>query len=96
MLLRLDGDMYESCLDSIFNLYEFLSVGGYVIIDDWAIQSCRDAVNEFLKTHDLSPNIVKIDNISVWWKKEKEHDFKVNYDHYVKLKSKTDHPVVVN
>lgn len=95
-ILRLDGDMYESCLDSIFNLYEFLSVGGYVIIDDWNIPECNEAINEFLRTHSLVPNIVRIDKSAVYWKKEIGHNVKVDYDHYVGIKANSNRPVVVN
>ena len=43
-VLRLDGDMFESCLDILTNLYDKLSIGGYVIIDDWAGFACQPAV----------------------------------------------------
>ena len=33
-LIRLDGDMYESTTDALVNLYDRLSGGGYVVIDD--------------------------------------------------------------
>ncbi len=47
-LLRLDGDLYEStkvCLDC---LYSTVSPGGYVIIDDWNLAGCREAVFEMI------------------------------------------------
>ena len=28
-VLRIDGDMYESYMDILYNLYEFVPVGGY-------------------------------------------------------------------
>jgi len=31
---RLDGDMYESTVDVLYNLYDKLSIGGYVIMND--------------------------------------------------------------
>lgn len=34
-ILRLDGDMYESTMDGLNNLYSKLSVGGFVIVDDY-------------------------------------------------------------
>jgi hypothetical protein len=34
-ILRMDGDMYESYMDVLFNLYERVSVGGVVIVDDY-------------------------------------------------------------
>jgi predicted O-methyltransferase YrrM len=42
-LLRLDGDMYESTMDALQNLYPKLSPGGYCIIDDF-FGPCRLAV----------------------------------------------------
>lgn len=47
-LLRLDGDLYESTKVCLENLYPSVSVGGYVIIDDWNLQGCREAVFEYL------------------------------------------------
>ena len=45
---RLDGDMYESTIQALTSLYPKLSIGGYLIIDDyghWAGQ--KQAVDEF-------------------------------------------------
>lgn len=47
-ILRLDGDMYESTIVVLRNLYPKLSVGGYVIIDDYGmIPGCNKAVEDF-------------------------------------------------
>jgi O-methyltransferase len=47
-ILRLDSDLYESTKVSLEELYPKLSIGGYVIIDDYhAFPSCDRAVNEF-------------------------------------------------
>ena len=35
-VLRLDGDIYQSTWEALENLYPFLNVGGYVIVDDYA------------------------------------------------------------
>ena len=43
-ILRLDGDMYESCFDIINNLYDKLNVGGYLIDDDWHGFPCKIAL----------------------------------------------------
>jgi O-methyltransferase len=40
-LMRLDGDMYGSTMDALQLLYPRLSVGGYVIIDDYYLPNCR-------------------------------------------------------
>ena len=34
-LLRLDGDLYSSTMDSLNNLYKKVSKGGFVIVDDY-------------------------------------------------------------
>mmetsp|Transcript_24665 Transcript_24665/g.50025 ORF Transcript_24665/g.50025 Transcript_24665/m.50025 type:complete len:290 (+) Transcript_24665:69-938(+) len=33
-MLRIDADMYESVMDVLYNLYDLVSIGGYVICDD--------------------------------------------------------------
>lgn len=68
-LLRLDGDMYESTMDALVNLYHRLSPGGFVIIDDWNLPHCRKAVWDFLRARDLRPTIIVIDEFAVYWKK---------------------------
>lgn len=34
-LIRMDGDLYQSTWEALESLYPKLSVGGYVIVDDW-------------------------------------------------------------
>ncbi len=34
-ILRLDGDMYASTMDALEALYDRVSPGGYVIVDDY-------------------------------------------------------------
>lgn len=46
-LLRLDGDLYESTKVCLEHLYPKLSPGGWLIIDDFALSGCRDAVLEY-------------------------------------------------
>lgn len=48
-ILRLDTDFYESILHCLKNLYEKVTPGGVVIIDDYgAWQGAREAVDEFI------------------------------------------------
>lgn len=47
-LLRLDGDLYESTLICLQHLYPKLSKGGWCIADDYGLDGCREAVNQFL------------------------------------------------
>jgi len=60
-ILRLDGDMYESTMDSLSNLYHKLSVGGYCIIDDYNHKGCIAAVNDFRSQNDINEPIIKVD-----------------------------------
>lgn len=46
-LLRLDGDLYESTMVCLQELYPKVSVGGVVIIDDYGLKGCRKAVHEY-------------------------------------------------
>ena len=49
-IMRLDGDMYASTVDVLYNLYDKLSMGGYVIIDDWAAHfGAKKAVLDFME-----------------------------------------------
>ena len=70
-LIRLDGDMYGSTIDRLTNLYDRLSPGGFVIIDDYgALQNCRLAVHNFLDSRSLHPSITPVDDSCVWWRKD--------------------------
>ena len=41
-VLRLDGDMYESTMDALTALYGKVSIGGFIIVDDYGlIENCR-------------------------------------------------------
>jgi len=69
-ILRLDGDMYASTMDSLVNLYPKLSPGGYIIIDDYSeIATCSQAVDDFRRTHSITTPLTPIDSCAVYWKK---------------------------
>jgi O-methyltransferase len=69
-LLRLDGDMYESTMEALENLYDQLSPGGFVIIDDYgAIPACRSAVDDFRNARGILENLNIADWTGVWWRK---------------------------
>src|SRR5262245_11405840 len=70
-VIRLDGDMYGSTMDALINLYDRVSSGGFVIVDDYgALQNCRRAVNDFLSSRSLRPEIAPVDGSCVWWRKD--------------------------
>jgi O-methyltransferase len=69
-LLRLDGDLYESTMDALNALYGKVSVGGYIIVDDYnAVGSCKVAVQEFRETRQIKDELITIDDASVFWRK---------------------------
>ncbi len=68
-ILRLDGDLYGSTWEVLENLYGKLSKGGYLIIDDYYLPTCRAAVNDFRKKHDIKEPITPIDWTGIYWKK---------------------------
>ncbi len=71
-VLRLDGDMYESTMDALVNLYPKLSVGGYIIIDDYSwVEACKKAVTDYRRGHSIDEEIVEIDWTAVYWQKLK-------------------------
>lgn len=69
-VLRLDGDMYESTMDALANLYDKLSPGGFLIVDDYGVAPmCRAAVCDFRAERGISDAIVETDWTEVWWRK---------------------------
>jgi O-methyltransferase len=71
-ILRLDGDLYSSTMDSLVNLYDKVSDGGYVIVDDYGgWPACREAITDFLASRNLKPEILQIDWTGIYWKVKK-------------------------
>lgn len=71
-VLRLDGDYYESTMDALVHLYPKLSIGGYIIIDDYGhFPACAKAVNDYRNANSINEDIKWIDYTGVFWRKEK-------------------------
>jgi len=78
-VLRLDGDMYESTWEALTSLYPKLSVGGYVIIDDYkVIRGCRQAVDEYRGRLDIVDDIIDVDWGGVFWQRDSSANFIVS------------------
>ena len=58
-------------MTALVNLYPKLSVGGYLIIDDYNIPACRKAVADFRQERGIDEEIREIDWTGVFWKKRK-------------------------
>lgn len=68
-ILRLDGDMYESTMDALKALYEKVSPGGFVIVDDYFLTNCRQAITDFRAAHGVAEPLQEIDGNGVFWEK---------------------------
>ena len=66
--------MYESTVDVLYNLYDKLSIGGYLIMDDWSGFPSRTACEDFFKVHGINPEIIKFDNLAAYWNNTEELD----------------------
>lgn len=76
-VLRVDADLYESTKCCLENLWDQLSPGGRLIIDDYGgWQGCRKAVDEFFAARGIEPEFHKVDRLdfsgelsAVWCRK---------------------------
>lgn len=68
-VLRLDGDLYASTMDALTHLYPKVAPGGYVIVDDYVISSCREAIHDYRAAHGIEEPIQEIDGWSVYWRR---------------------------
>ena len=74
-VLRMDGDMYESTIDVLFNVFDKVSIGGVIIVDDWAMPEsgwrARKAVKDFFEWHNVKmPEIHEDEHPTVHFAKE--------------------------
>lgn len=68
-VLRLDGDMYSSTIQILESLYEKVSPGGFVLIDDYnALANCRAAVDDFRSAHGIGETMETVDWTGVYWR----------------------------
>jgi O-methyltransferase len=68
-ILRIDGDMHGATMDALRPLYPKLSVGGYVIVDDYALAPCKAAIDDFRTEHGISDPITKVDWTGIYWQR---------------------------
>ena len=73
-VLRLDNDYYESTKLCIDHLYDAVSVGGWIIVDDYdCVPGCNTAIDEFLSSRRLSPAMSRVNirtKTGVYWRKD--------------------------
>jgi Macrocin-O-methyltransferase (TylF) len=69
-VLRLDGDMYSSTMQTLTALYDKVSPGGWVIVDDYILDGCRQAVTDFRERRNITDEMEAIDGAAVYWRKQ--------------------------
>jgi O-methyltransferase len=73
-VIRLDGDLYESTIDATTALYPKLSVGGYLIVDDYNApgrdRACGQAIRDYREANGVTEPIQEIDWSGVYWRRE--------------------------
>jgi len=69
-VLRLDGDMYESTHLALSALYPKVSIGGFVIVDDYgALPNCKQAVEDFRAANNITDPTSAVDWTGVYWRR---------------------------
>lgn len=68
-VVRLDGDMYSSTWDAITALYPKLSPGGFLIVDDYGLPGCNQAVHDYRSQEGITDPIEDIDGAWAYWRK---------------------------
>jgi hypothetical protein len=71
-ILRIDADLYESTMDALDHLYDKVSPGGFIIIDDTFYEPCARSVEDFRRKRNITAPIVKIDWTGIYWRKPSE------------------------
>jgi O-methyltransferase len=72
-LLRVDGDYYQSTMAALNALYDRISPGGFVIVDDYGEDlwtNCREAVDDFRQSKNITEAMQRVDSKCVFWQKK--------------------------
>ena len=69
-ILRLDGDLYSSTMDTLVALYDSLSPGGFLICDDFGVVlDARRAIVDFRRQRGIVSPMTAIDGDGIFWRK---------------------------
>jgi hypothetical protein len=69
-ILRVDVDLYSSTAQCLDLLYDRVSPGGFVIVDDYGfLRCCRDAVDDFRRRRAVEEPIRWVDGSGIYWRK---------------------------
>jgi uncharacterized protein (TIGR01627 family) len=76
-LLRLDGDLYSSTMVVLEHFYDYVNVGGWVVIDDYfwkpkvaasSTRVCKDAIHDFRSSRNIREPLTTEYTIMSWQK----------------------------
>lgn len=67
-VLRMDGDSYRATWDVLEHLYPRVPAGGFVIVDDYCLEACRQAVHDYRDRHGITDKIRTIDRQGSFWR----------------------------
>lgn len=59
-VLRLDGDMYSSTISVLEAMYDKVSPGGFIIIDDYPLDTCRKALFKFRDERNITTPMIAV------------------------------------
>jgi O-methyltransferase len=68
-VVRLDADMYGSTWEAITTLYPKLSPGGFLIVDDFPLDGCRRAIEDYREREGITEPIEAVDWTGIYWRK---------------------------
>ena len=68
-ILCIDGDTYASTIQTLDAHYDKVVPGGYVIVDDYILAGCRQAVDDFRDCHGVRDELNDVDGSAVFWRK---------------------------
>lgn len=69
-LLHIDADWFESVYLSLAKLYDLVSPGGIVVLDDYGYWTgCRKAFHMYFAVKGNRPEITRVGDMQVWWRK---------------------------
>lgn len=79
-LLRLDADLYQPTWEVLVAMYDRISIGGYVVLDDMHLPYFTRAVTDFRMLFNITEPVYTVQNRQKsknpgggsWWRKERQ------------------------
>jgi O-methyltransferase len=62
--------MYSSTIQVLNQLYSKVSPGGFIIVDDFSLPNCRQAIEDFRAANGILSTMHIVDWTGLYWRKE--------------------------